>query len=102
MAFVKIYSVSQLSPGCVTEIMFEGEPIALCNAGGEIRALAGICPHQGAPLGHGAMNGENVICPWHDWEFNCRTGRHLTLPYVRLITYPVRIEGDDIMVDDGA
>ena len=37
-----------------------GEPFAICNAGGELFALAGVCPHAGGPLGQGAHFGEEV------------------------------------------
>ena len=45
---------------------------AVCNAGGEIHALDGICPHAGGPLGQGALHGTTLVCPWHAWEFDCR------------------------------
>ena len=102
MAFLKVYSLAQLPPGSVTDIKIGAMHIALCNAGGEVRAIGGICPHQSAPLGFGAMNGENVVCPWHAWEFSCFTGAHDYNPDLRLPTYPVRVDGDDILVDPGA
>ena len=32
------------------------------------------CPHRGAPLAHGALHHHTIVCPWHAWEFDCRTG----------------------------
>jgi nitrite reductase/ring-hydroxylating ferredoxin subunit len=102
MAFVRLYSLAKLPPDDVVEVMMGGIPIALCNIGGEIRAVGGICPHHGGPLGHGAINGENVVCPWHAWEFSTLTGCNDFDPTTRVATYPVRVEGDDILVDSGA
>jgi nitrite reductase (NADH) small subunit len=102
MAFVKLYSLAKLPPGSVMEVMAGGLPIALCNVAGEIRALGGICPHHGGPLGQGAMNGENVVCPWHAWEFSCVTGRNDFNPDTRVPVYAVRLDGDDILVDPSA
>jgi len=99
MAFVKVLSLAELPPDSVVEVMVGGFPIAVCHAGGEVRALGGICPHQGGPLGQGAINGENVTCPWHAWEFNCATGENDFDPETRVRTYPVKIEGSDILVD---
>lgn len=79
--------------------MASGFPVAICRLGDEVHALWGICPHQGGPLGHGAINGENIACPWHGWEFNCLTGRNDFDPDSRVQTYPVKIEGGDILVD---
>ena len=99
MAFVKVLSLAQLPADSTVEVMIGGYPIALCHVGGEVHALWGTCPHQGGPLGHGAINGENVSCPWHGWEFNCATGQNDFDPDCRVQTYPVKIEGGDIMVD---
>lgn len=99
MAFVRVLSLSQISPDSAVEVMVGRLPIALCRVGEEVRALWGICPHQGGPLGHGVINGENIACPWHGWEFNCETGRNDFDPDCRVQTYIVKIEGGDILVD---
>src|SRR5579863_10298425 len=101
MAFVKVYSLAELPPGSVTEVMIGANPVALCHADGEIWALEGVCPHQGGPLGQGAMNGENIVCPWHAWEFSSKTGGNDFDPETRVRVFPVRVEGDDILVDSG-
>jgi nitrite reductase/ring-hydroxylating ferredoxin subunit len=99
MAFVKVLSMAQLPAESAVKVQVGGLPIALCHAGGEVHALWGICPHQGGPLGYGTINGESISCPWHGWEFNCVTGRNDFDPDSRVQTYPVKIEGDDILVD---
>jgi nitrite reductase (NADH) small subunit len=102
MAFAKVHSLAQLPRDSLTEVLVGGTPIALCHVGSEIRAIGGVCPHQGGPLGQGAMSGENIVCPWHAWEFSCVTGRNDFDPDTRVVTYPVRVDGDDILVDPGA
>ncbi len=37
-------------------------------------ALDNRCPHQGGPLGEGQMDGEWLICPWHGYEYDPKTG----------------------------
>ena len=102
MAFQKVATLAEVPPGSVTEVMVDGNPVAVCNAGGRVHALGGTCPHQGGPLGQGALNGELVTCPWHAWDFHCATGENNFDPTVRVETYPVKIEGDDILVDADA
>jgi len=46
MPFVKVASVSELQPDCVMEVSVGQTPYALCNVGGRITALSGICPHR--------------------------------------------------------
>src|SRR5579859_7616238 len=99
MAFVRVASLARLGAGSVMEASAGGQQYAICNVGGEIHALAGTCPHRGGPLGQGAVNGTNLTCPWHAWEFDCRTGANDYNPEVLVPTFPVRIAGDDILID---
>lgn len=99
MAFQKAGSLGQLPPGALRQVKVGDTEIALCHAEGDVRALDGRCPHSGGPIGHGALHGTTLVCPWHAWEFDCITGEHDRNPDVKLKHYPVRIEGGDIFVD---
>ena len=76
-----------------------GESYAVCNVEGEIYAVEGICPHAGGPLGQGALHGETLVCPWHAWEFNCRTGTSDFDESLQLEQVPVKIENGEILID---
>lgn len=78
------------------------QPVALCNVDGEIRAIGGQCPHSNGPLGFGALHDNNVVCPWHAWEFDSITGCSDFQPEICVPVYPVKIEGNDILVDPRA
>ena len=99
MAFVKVAKVSDLNADPLMEVMVGDDAYALCKVDGEIHALNGICPHQGGPLGQGMLNGSSIMCPWHAWEFDCRTGKSSDEPDEAVATYPVKIEGEDILID---
>jgi nitrite reductase/ring-hydroxylating ferredoxin subunit len=99
MAFVKVAKVSDLNADPLIEVMVGDDAYALCKVDGEIHALNGICPHQGGPLGQGMLNGSSIMCPWHAWEFDCRTGKSSDEPDEAVATYPVKIEGEDILID---
>jgi nitrite reductase/ring-hydroxylating ferredoxin subunit len=99
MPFVKVGSLAQLPPGAVMEAEVAGDTFAVCNAGGELYALAGVCPHAGGPLGQGALHGTTLVCPWHGWEYDCRTGVNEFDEDVKVDSFPVRAEGDDILID---
>ena len=99
MPFIKVGAVSALPPGSVTEAYVGDETYALCNLGGEIHALGGICPHAGGPIGQGALDGNLLVCPWHEWAYDCRTGENDGDPDVKVETFPVRIDGDDILIE---
>jgi nitrite reductase (NADH) small subunit len=99
MPLVKVGSLAALPPGKVMEAEAGGNTYVICNAGGELHAYDGICPHAGGPLGQGNMEGNNLICPWHAWEYDCRTGVNDFDESVRLTKFPVQANGDDILID---
>ena len=96
--FVKVASVSELPPGTAKTIEVMEKTIALFNVGGTIFATDNTCLHQGGPLGEGELVGDVVICPWHQWEYNVRTGEVLGNSAAKVATYPVQVEGNDIKV----
>ena len=99
MPFQKLASLDELPEGSVIEVVHGRELYALCNVRGEIRALHGVCPHHGGPLGQGAMHDGMVSCPWHAWPFDSATGACGFNQDLRIPTYSVRVEGSDILVD---
>jgi nitrite reductase (NADH) small subunit len=99
MAFVRVASVSSLPPGSVTEVTVGEAPYAVCNVGGELHALSGTCPHAGGPLGEGNVQDNLVICPWHGWAYDCRSGENDYDPTIKLDCFAVKAQGDDILID---
>ena len=101
MSFEKVGSLAALPAGSLRQVQACQQTIALCRVDNELHALDGICPHLGGPLGHGALHGTALVCPWHAWEFDCVTGEFDANPDVRLRKFAVKVEGEDIYVDAG-
>ena len=99
MSFVKVGSLATLPPGSVMEAQVGDGTYAICNAAGEVHALDGICPHAGGPLGQGALHGTTLVCPWHAWEYDCRSGANEMDPGLVVAKMPVKVHGDDILID---
>jgi nitrite reductase (NADH) small subunit len=97
---VKVAEKSEL-PQCGQAKEFFGAGRALCivNLNGEIYALDNICPHWGGPLGRGRIENGRLRCPWHGWEFDPRTGETPRKAGVRVTTFPVKIQGEDVLVE---
>ena len=83
--------------GC--EVVAGDHIVALYHVGGKFYALDGICPHAGGPLGQGRLNGCIVTCPWHGWQFDVSTGRHCLTATLTHPSWPVIVEGDDVIID---
>ena len=96
--FVKVAAVSDLAPGKVIQVRAKDRMIALANIHGIFYALDNICIHRGGPLGLGYVEGHCIECPWHGWQFDCRTGMMGNDPGMKIPTYEVKIEGDDVLV----
>jgi nitrite reductase (NADH) small subunit len=96
--FVKVANLSDLDVGSCKAVEAAGRSIALFNVGGTIYALDNTCLHRGGPLGEGIIEGEVLTCPWHMWEYNVCTGEKVDSPDLKVSTYPVQIEGNDIKV----
>jgi len=39
------------------------------DAKGEVQILEDRCPHRGAPLSQGRVEGNCIVCPYHGWKF---------------------------------
>ena len=99
MAFIKISSLSDLPEGALIEIEHGGRPYAVCNVAGAVRVLDGVCPHQGGPLGQGALEEGVVTCPWHGFQFDSATGKCEFDDDLSIPVYPVRVEEGAILAD---
>jgi len=87
------------SVGQVAEAEVEGVAICLANVNGELSALDNVCPHRQGPLGQGWIEGGSVVCPWHSWTFDVKTGLAEYPVHERVDVFPLRVEGEDVLVD---
>ena len=85
--------------GQVMETDAAGVGVCLANVNGELSALDNSCPHRRGPLGQGWLEGEAVVCPWHSWTFNVRTGAAEFPVHARVAVFPVRVVGEDVLVE---
>jgi nitrite reductase (NADH) small subunit len=86
-------------PGEVMEAEVEGVTVCLANLNGELSALDNRCPHRGGPLGQGWIEGEAVVCPWHSWSFNVRTGQAEYPEQERVAVFPLKVEDQVVLID---
>lgn len=99
MTFIRVASVNDVPEGEGRVVSANGTPVALFNVGGEFHAIHNACLHKGGPLGEGELDGNVVTCPWHGWKYDVTTGRNIMMPSIAVKKFPVRVEGEDVLVD---
>jgi 3-phenylpropionate/trans-cinnamate dioxygenase ferredoxin subunit len=98
--FVEVATASELAAGRMKCIAIGGRRLLLANVEGRFCAVEDNCTHEDASLSTGVLTGDLVRCPLHGSRFNVCTGEVLEEPAeLNLRTYPVRIEGDRVLVD---
>ena len=95
----KVAKVTDLGEGSGKVVSAAGKDLALFKCEGSFYALDNTCPHRGGPLGEGYLEGSEVTCPWHALVFDVKTGMCQTAPDVRQHSFPVKVEGDDVLID---
>jgi len=83
----------------VMEVEADGVSICLANVDGELAALDNVCPHRLGPLGQGWVEGGAVICPWHAWCFDPKTGVAAYPDKGAVSVFQVRVDGDSVLVE---
>lgn len=86
------------APGQRCLIEGEGKSLALFNVGGAFHAIDDGCPHQGASLCGGKLEGETIQCGAHGLRFNLNTGYLLNSTQLKVGRYPVEREGDELYI----
>lgn len=86
------------APGGVMEVETGGRAVCLANVDGELAALDNVCPHRLGPLGQGWVEGGAVVCPWHCWAFDVKTGVAAYPDKGEVAVFPLRVEGGDVLI----
>jgi nitrite reductase (NADH) small subunit len=91
--------VGDVGPNDVIAVTVDGVEMVLGRDGDRYFAVQRRCLHRGGDLADGIVARGHVVCPQHGWRFSTATGRHEEAPQYCLITYAVRVVGDDIEID---
>jgi nitrite reductase/ring-hydroxylating ferredoxin subunit len=98
---VGVCRLEELADGCACLVVAKGRKIALCHIGDEVFAMGDACPHRAGPLSEGRVSARRMelICPWHFFRFDVRTGKSITNPEMVNQTYPVVVEKGEVFVE---
>jgi len=119
MREVNVGPASEFSDPGRKVIDCDGIEVGVFRLGDEFFAYANHCPHMGGPACQGKIMPKveevladdrtskgmafsktriNIVCPWHGFEFDIRTGIHPGNPRMRLRAMKVRISDGDVIL----
>jgi len=95
-----------------------GLEIGIFRLGGELYAWENFCAHMGGPVCQGRLvprveerldeegrslgdfftDQLHIVCPWHGFEYDVRTGVHAAQPDLRLRSIDVAERGGEVIV----
>ena len=96
--FIRVADVREIASGGVKAFSVGRYEVAVFHIADSFHAIENTCPHQGAPLADGWLEGPFVTCPWHAWCFDVRSGRMTLGDFARVPRFEVRIEGTTLFV----
>jgi toluene monooxygenase system ferredoxin subunit len=99
MTFDKAATLDELWIGEKLGVVVSGRPVLLVNVEGMVCAFEDRCRHKGIALSQGKLEGHVLTCAVHGWIYDVCTGQGINPESARLLRFPVRIEGNDILVD---
>ncbi|MCA6379763.1 MAG: Rieske 2Fe-2S domain-containing protein [Cytophagales bacterium] len=104
MEWIKVFSAGEEARKKLTEnkpqlLIVRGKAICLVMRDGVFYAVENKCSHNSEQLYKGVVNflGE-VVCPWHGYRFNIKTGREAGERSRDLITFPIKENDEGVFV----
>jgi 3-phenylpropionate/trans-cinnamate dioxygenase ferredoxin subunit len=111
---VQVGDTGELADGTMKSVLVKGREILLARVADAYYAADNRCPHMGAKLSQGKLEGTVVTCPRHGSQFDLTDGgvvrwlkgsglifkvsKALKSPRP-LVTYNVKVEGDRILIE---
>ncbi|CAM2172750.1 3-phenylpropionate/trans-cinnamate dioxygenase ferredoxin component [Paraburkholderia sacchari] len=96
---VDIGAADSLAPGQRKLAFIDGRSVVVFNVEGSLHAVENSCPHNGASLASGRLEGNLITCPAHGLRFDLRTGCMPGVGGLCLSVLPVRTVDGKLMVE---
>jgi phenylpropionate dioxygenase-like ring-hydroxylating dioxygenase large terminal subunit len=81
LGWAAVAYADEVLPGTIRSVKyFDRQFVLYRSVGGTANVVDAFCPHLGADLSQGTVEGENIACPFHGWRFDL-TGNVARIPY---------------------
>ena len=109
MSYVYVAKTSDLRNNEMKKFEIDDKEILISNIDEVYYAISNKCPHMGGSLSEGNLSRGVITCPKHGAQFDAKTGENVgdaKIVFLKMKvkddrSYPVKIEGNDILVDLG-
>ena len=98
--WIYIGHVEEFSTTPLKRVTVKNRDIAISVKDGKFGAVSNACNHVGGPLGEGRLDGDYIICPWHNWKFHrCSGVGEPGFEEDCVPAYPIKVETDRVYVN---
>ncbi|MER6395679.1 MULTISPECIES: bifunctional 3-phenylpropionate/cinnamic acid dioxygenase ferredoxin subunit [unclassified Kitasatospora] len=99
MSFLRACALSELQEDVPRRVDLNGVPVSVVRTDEGVFAINDTCSHANVSLSEGEVEDCMIECWLHGSSFDLRTGKPSGLPATKPVAvYPVKIEGDDVLV----
>ena len=119
MVRLKVAELEQLEGAARVVVSVGDDDVVVFAHDGEVLAYLNVCPHQGGPVAEGVLIGRveavddadgrplgevfsktdtHIVCPWHGFEFNVKTGLCATNRRIALRRYETAVEDGEVFL----
>ncbi|SHE22305.1 non-heme iron oxygenase ferredoxin subunit [methanotrophic endosymbiont of Bathymodiolus puteoserpentis (Logatchev)] len=99
--WVDVVAESALAIGEHLVVDVDGIDVAVFKLEDGFYALEDVCTHDGAEIGSGAVDGDEIVCPRHGARFCIKTGQVKSAPaYEDIASLEVRVKAGRVEVKD--
>ncbi|WP_075342518.1 glutamate synthase-related protein [Tenacibaculum agarivorans] len=97
---IALVKVSDLKNKIPTHAIVNGLDLVVVKFDDSISVLYGRCLHRGALMSDGRVEGNNLICGLHGWDYRVDSGISEYNNKEVLHKFSTKIEGDNVFVDE--
>jgi len=97
LTWFRVAGPDEVPEGGAKKVTAANRTFALTHYEGNFSILEHDCPHQGGPLGEGAIENGLLRCPWHGWGFHPVTGKNAA-GLDGVMTFPCQVREDGVYV----
>ena len=100
MKKIRIAQSSKLEDKKPAYALYSNVDLVIVKDGPAVYVLYGRCHHRGALLADGSIQGNNLVCGLHGWDYRYDSGVSEYENAQQLKSFTVFIDSDDVLVDE--